>query len=436
MSSSVIQTGSTTKVFYKGIRKNTPEYILLQQAIDNHIIPNKKAIIPLKSEFTRDGIRKFASFYFGVKLDLYGASDVDEDTQYDVISILQQSLWKKQSTNQKNIKAKILKAIQNNTVNKQTEILIKQLQDPFSAHITGDENAIFQQQIIDGSISGIWISISKTTESYITIISVFTWSPAMEAWLLPWDHIISIDKTMITAEDNLEYLVTKITWIINTPVTLVIQRWDTQLTTTIIRKKISINPIEIKKINKTTILMNISLFQVGIYKKFLTYISTLTQYNTIIINLRNNGGGSLDDTRLMLNHFVPKNKPIYYVVTDDWTETKVLSEGADSGLFLQQKKIIFLTNNNSASASEILAGIAREYGTDTHIIWIQSYWKWSIQSVWIQPDGSTIKLTTAHRLLGKSKKSIQNIGLTPDYVIIDNPLTPQDEVIDYVVNNI
>jgi carboxyl-terminal processing protease len=137
----------------------------------------------------------------------------------------------------------------------------------------------------------------------------------------------------------------------------------------------------------------------------------------------------------MLNHIVPKRKPIYYVVTDT-NKKSILSQWSDSSTSLQNKKIIFLTNEYTASASEIFAGVVKEYDTNSTIIGSQSFGKWSIQTVRTYADGSTLKITTAHRLLWKSKQSIQGKGLTPDYTISDDPWTLQDEVIEYASNNI
>jgi len=136
----------------------------------------------------------------------------------------------------------------------------------------------------------------------------------------------------------------------------------------------------------------------------------------------------------MLDHIVPQDAPIYHTVSNG-IQTSFLSQWIDSTLSLEDKKIIFLINKSTASAAEIFAGVTREYDENSRIIGEQSYGKWSVQTIRTETNWGTIRFTTAHRLLGKSKKSIQGIGLTPDYAIIDNPLTLQDEVLDYVINN-
>lgn len=441
MSWSTINTGSQTEVRYKWIRKNTQEYNIVQQAIDTHILDNKPRFIPLKREFNNDSLRRFSSLYFGIKLDLYGSGKIDQQTQDIVMRKLQEAAKQKQLTITTKIKNDILNNINTTTINGQistgknnTEQLLKELNDPYSIHLTGDQNRIFQQ-VLDGSISGIGISVTKNKEPYVTIVEVINDTPAMKAWLLANDRIVRIEGASVTDTDSLSELIVKIQGPVGTSVTMTIQRWDTTFTKTITRATISIDPITIKEIDKDTVLMSISIFQIDIYKTFIKKISELKNYKTLIIDLRNNGGWSLEDAREMLNHIVPQGKAIYYMVTNEG-ETPTLSQGIEQNASRENKKIIFLTNKYTASASEIFAGVTREYDSNSLIIWEQTFGKWSVQTVRTYQDGSTLKLTTAHRLLGKSKKSIQGTGLTPDYVIIDDPLTIKDEVLEYVINNI
>jgi C-terminal processing protease CtpA/Prc len=169
----------------------------------------------LKSEFTRDSIRRFASIYFGVKLDLYGSIAVDEDTQDEIMTSLRQAVAKRQQAYKDKIRKDIIKAINTNAIDGKistgvnADDLIKELDDPYSSHLTGNDNRIFQQ-ILDGSISGIGVSVFKTTESYITIANVFTDSPAMNAGIQASDRIIKIGDHTITSEDKLQDLISQI----------------------------------------------------------------------------------------------------------------------------------------------------------------------------------------------------------------------------------
>lgn len=116
----------------------------------------------MKSEFTRDSIRRFASIYFGVKLDLYGSIAVDEDTQDEIMTSLRQAVEKRQQAYKDKIRKDIIKAINTNAIDGKistgvnADDLIKELDDPYSSHLTGNDNRIFQQ-ILDGAVSGIGV---------------------------------------------------------------------------------------------------------------------------------------------------------------------------------------------------------------------------------------------------------------------------------------
>jgi carboxyl-terminal processing protease len=84
----------------------------------------------------------------------------------------------------------------------------------------------------------------------------------MDAGLLAEDHIIRINDNDITTDDEIQVLTSRIQGPIGTSVTLTIQRGNQQFTKTIIRKKITIDPIQVTKLSSDTILMSISSFQI------------------------------------------------------------------------------------------------------------------------------------------------------------------------------
>jgi carboxyl-terminal processing protease len=104
---------------------------------------------------------------------------------------------------------------------------------------------------------------------------------------------------------------------------------------------------------------------------------------------------------------------------------------------LEDRKIIFLINQYTASAAEIFAWVSKEYDDNATIIGEASFGKWSIQTVWPYEDGTSLKLTTAHRLLGKSKTLLEEgKWLQPDIVVVDDYSTIEDEVLNYAIERI
>lgn len=428
---------SYTPVLYKWLRKNSEEYRLVQQAIDNHIILNKNSYLWLKSEFTRDSVRVFVLKNFDIDLEIYGPEALDTETRQWIIDTLQVHIDTQKKELQTQINNTIVTTIKDYNVKglsgstQEAQDIIKELNDPYTNYLTWSDQRLLDQ-MLHGTLVGIGVMIHKPTDSYLRISKVLSWSPAEDAWLQTDDHIITIDDYEITASDSLSALTNRIQWLINTSVTLTIKRWDKIFKKTIIRKTIKIEPIQTKKLSEDTLLVTISTFQVGIYEDFKKLLPIFQEYDNIIIDLRDNGGWSLEDTRMMLNHIVPRKKVIYYTTAKD-KKTAIISKWVTKARSLTNKNITLLINNHSASASEIFAGVTREYGTHTKIIWTQSYGKWSIQSIRTYEDGSLLKVTTAYRSLWKSDISLQDKWITPDYIITDNPSTTEDEVIEYAL---
>ncbi|PIU99622.1 MAG: peptidase S41, partial [Candidatus Tagabacteria bacterium CG03_land_8_20_14_0_80_41_22] len=91
-------------------------------------------------------------------------------------------------------------------------------------------------------------------------------------------------------------------------------------------------------------------------------------------------------------------------------------------------KIAVLINENSASASELMASSLKEHGIAV-IIGKKSFGKASIQVIEALPDGSGLRLTIGHYLSPVSREDIHDKGVIPNIEISDNPDTPDDEVI-------
>ena len=428
---------SYTPVLYKWLRKDSEEYRLVQQAIENHIILNKNSYLWLKSEFTRDSVRLFVLKNFDIDLEIYGPEALDTETRQWIIDTLQVHIDAEIKEHQQQINNTIVTTIQDYSIKgfsgstHEAQNIIKELGDPYTNYLTWSDQRLLDQ-MLHGMLVGIGVMIHKPEDTYIRISKVLSSSPAIDAGLQANDRIIAIDNYEITASDSLSSLTNRIQWLINTSVTLTIQRWDKIFKKTIKRKVIKIEPIQTEELSNDTLLVSISTFQVGIYEDFKKLLPTFEQYENIIIDLRDNGGWSLEDTRMMLNHIVPRKSVIYYTTTKD-KKTEIVSKWVSKTRSLTDKHITFLINQHSASASEIFAGVAKEYGTHTRIIWTKSYGKWSIQSIRTYDDGSLLKVTTAYRSLWKSDTSIQDKWITPDYVITDDHSTAEDEVIAYAL---
>jgi carboxyl-terminal processing protease len=215
-----------------------------------------------------------------------------------------------------------------------------------------------------------------------------------------------------------------ISWIkgpAGTIVTLTIQReWNIEpLILQVTRERIIINDIEYSKPNRTTAYIEIKSFWEKVDSQFKDALEEIANDNSIrkiIFDVRNNPGWYLQKVSNMLWYILPKNSVTAIVHQwDDDLEYK--SKGQDI-IDINKYKIIILQNGGSASASEIFTGTLKDYYSEITILWEQSFWKGSVQTLKNYYDGSTLKYTTAKWFTWKTRIGIDGIGITPDKMLL------------------
>lgn len=162
-----------------------------------------------------------------------------------------------------------------------------------------------------------------------------------------------------------------------TTVRLHIKRGSEELDFVITRAKITINYVDYKKLDTGDQLIKITTFGAGVKDAFVQALSAIAKDSSngkIIIDLRNNPGGSLDEVAAMLNYFVPKGQSVVHIKYKN-TVSEMQSEGQNL-IDLSKRKIVILINGGSASASEIMAGTIKDYLADNiRIVGEKSYGK-------------------------------------------------------------
>ena len=130
----------------------------------------------------------------------------------------------------------------------------------------------------------------------------------------------------------------------------------------------------------------------------------------LVIDLRNNLGGTVDSVVNIANMLLPEEL-ITYTETKDGTRKEYHSDANQ----LYQGSLAVLINGNSASASEILAGAVQDSGRGT-LIGTTSFGKGIVQSVRMLSDGTAVKLTVA-RYYTPNGTCIHEIGIEPDITV-------------------
>ena len=195
---------------------------------------------------------------------------------------------------------------------------VSSLGDQYTEYIPKDEMEDYTQNLM-GNYVGIGIYMSQNTkDNTIVVLTPIKYSPAEEAGILPGDIIKKINDVEYTGE-NMTAAANNIKGAEGTKVKLEIQRGQEIKTFEITRKKITTNPQGI---------------------------------DSLIIDLRNNGGGLVEEALKIADYIVPKGKELLVTVDKDGKE-KVEKSKED---VLIDMPIVVLVNKNSASSSEILAG--------------------------------------------------------------------------------
>ena len=264
-----------------------------------------------------------------------------------------------------------------------------------------------------GNYVGIGIyMIVNYEEGTITVVEPMEGSPAEKAGLLAGDIITKVEGEEITPE-NVNEMSNKIKGEEGTKVKLEIKRNEEIKEVEVERKKIEVSHIDSRMLEDNIAYIKIADFDGGTAKEFKENYETLKGQGakSLIIDLRDNGGGVVDEAIDILEIICDKDSTLLIETDKDGNETVTKSEKNPT----IDVPIKVLVNENTASASEILAGALKDNNKAT-IIGTKTYGKGVIQTLMRLSDGSGLKVTTAEYCTPNRNK-INKIGIEPDIVV-------------------
>ena len=285
--------------------------------------------------------------------------------------------------------------------------------DKYSEYITKEE---MQDYMADatGKYVGIGVYIANNTQTNkIVILAPMEGSPAEEAGLKAGDIILKIDGEEYAGED-LTAASNKLKAEEGTKVKIEILRGEETLEFEVERKSIKVNHIESKVLENNIGYISISSFDDGTYEEFVEKYNGLKEQNikSLVIDLRNNGGGIVDEATNIADMFVEKGKTLLITTQKNGPEENTESK-KDKEIDLP---VVILVNENTASASEILTVALKENLDNVKVVGTTTYGKGVIQSIFTLKDGSGIKLTT-NEYFSPNHNTINKVGITPDYEV-------------------
>ena len=266
---------------------------------------------------------------------------------------------------------------------------------------------------ITGSFVGIGIyMIADEKSDRVIVYYPIPGSPAEKAGIKSGDKIVKVNDIEYTAKD-FDTISDYIKGEEGTKVNIVIERDKKQLSFEISREKINTNPITIKKLDNGIGYLSLPSFDDETSKDFKEKVEELQKQGakSLIIDLRNNGGGIVDEATKIADYILDKGDTI--ISTVDNTGKKEVTFSENKPIF--NMPIVILVNENTASASEILAAALKDYDKAT-IVGTKTYGKGVIQTFFTLSDGSGLKITTAEYYTPKGS-TIHEVGVTPDEVV-------------------
>jgi len=285
--------------------------------------------------------------------------------------------------------------------------------DPHSTFMTPEQ---YKDMQVDtrGEFGGLGIQIG-IKEGMLTVIAPIDDTPAYRAGIKAGDKIIKINDEY-TKDMSLQDAVTKMRGIPSTSVNITVLRkgWKETKDFTIIREIIKIQSVKSKMLEEKIGYVKISQFQEQTATDLSTALSDLKkeEFNSLILDLRNNPGGLLQSAVDVSSFFIPSGKLVVYIKDKNGEKVEYASDNRKD---VFPFPMIVIVNEGSASASEIVAGALKDWNKAV-IIGTQTFGKGSVQSVIPLDDGSALRLTTAIYYTPNGT-SIQTTGIIPDIVV-------------------
>ena len=267
--------------------------------------------------------------------------------------------------------------------------------DPHSSYIPASEFKKIEEPL-QGEFDGIGIVFNMATDTVI-VLNVIPSGPSQKAGIVAGDRIIKVNDTIIAGQKMPQSDVMKrLRGPRGTQVNLSLKRQNIAepVVVTVTRDAIPLNSVEATVMLTNNIgFIRLSQFARTSHREIKSSIDTLRKQGMkkLILDLRGNSGGFLDQAILIANEFLERGKLIVYTEDRNQKQIRQHSDGRGKATDLD---IAVLIDESSASSSEILAGALQDNDRGT-IIGRRSFGKGLVQSQIPFEDGSAMRITVA-----------------------------------------
>ena len=297
------------------------------------------------------------------------------------------------------------------------------LGDEYTAYLTKAE---YEELMVDvnGNYVGIGIYMTQDRDGNVVVLLPIEGSPAEEAGLKTGDIITKVNgEECIGMELNL--VANKVKGEEGTTVDLEILREGEIISKTIERRTVEIKTIENKILDNNIGYIEILSFDSGCSNKIELILNDYINrgIKSIIIDLRDNGGGVVSEATDIADLFLENNSNI--MIEFDNNGNTIITKSKKESIISSDIKIVILTNENTASAAEILVGALKDNNI-AEIVGTKTFGKGVMQELVPVSSGGALKLTIREFCTPNGNK-INKEGIEPDIEIEDNEETHEDE---------
>ena len=293
--------------------------------------------------------------------------------------------------------------------------MLAALQDPYTMYLSPEEMAQLDAET-EGEYHGLGLVVHANADGMLEVLRVYSGSPAEAAGVQAEDCIIAIDHIPVNGKDTQRFseAMNLLTGEDGSSVHLSLQRGIESLECTAIWGSVHIVNVTACMLEDAIGYIQITEFSGNAAKEFEAAIQYLNDANAkgVIVDLRNNPGGLLDQVAHMADCILPEGCIVY-------TQNRA---GGREDLYSDNScwdlPMVILMNKNSASASEIFAAAAQDYGRAL-VVGTQSYGKGIVQNlIEFEPDGAGLQFTES-TYFTPNGRNIHGTGVTPDILSED-----------------
>jgi len=288
--------------------------------------------------------------------------------------------------------------------------MMNALEDPYTFYYTPDEMEASNEHQ-EGKYEGVGIQILGSAEGELIVTRAFRNSPAHKAGICAGDRIIAVEGEAVSAQSSqaMNDAVDKIKGEIGTEVRVTVSRNGVEMDFMLERQKVQINRVEYSLLADDIGYIMLYEFMGDDVSGFKDALKSLKKQGAkaLIVDVRSNPGGLLDDVVEIADLLLPESLVVYI-------ENRAgMRDSYYSGASSIDMPLAVLVNGMSASASEILAGAVQDTGVGI-VVGEKTFGKGIVQTIIpFTTDGAGLQLTTATYYTPEGR-SIHGTGITPD----------------------